>query len=108
MAQLGHPPPYFRAHRLRSSNAASRRTRGHRLRAVQRLLGSRPRAPGCPGDDLRACRAPSSTQPLLCAQTPEFSLDAPARAPGFLAGIAWEAPEVASCTGGIADAARNW
>src|SRR5207249_7829229 len=45
MAQLGYPPPDFRAHRLRSSNAASQRPRGHRLRAVQRLLGSRPRAP---------------------------------------------------------------
>src|SRR5205807_646624 len=51
VAQLGHPAPELRAHRLRSSNAASRREGGYCLRAVQRLLGSRPRAPGPRSDD---------------------------------------------------------
>src|SRR5258708_2885221 len=107
MAQLGHPCPDFRAHRLRSSNGASRCARGNRLRAVQRLLGSRPRAPSRSGDGLRACRALPGTQPLLRAQTRKSSFDALARAPGFLAGIASAARGASSRAGRIADAARN-
>src|SRR2546427_1046077 len=45
-------------------------------------------APSRSSDDLRACRTLPSTHPLHGAQTRESSLDALARAPGFLASIA--------------------
>src|SRR5258706_8128747 len=106
MAELGYPPPDFRADRLCSGNGASRRARGHRLRAVQRLLGSRPRARSGSRDDLRARRTLSRAQSLVRAQTQKSSLDALARAPGFLAGIA-RAREASSRAGRVADAARN-
>jgi len=52
------------------------------------LLGSRARAPGCPGHDLRAGPALSGAPAHRGIQAQEFSLAALARAPGFLAGLA--------------------
>src|SRR5260221_13002207 len=84
MAELGYPTPDFRADRLRSGNGASRRPRGHRLRAVERLLGSRPRARSRSGDDLGARRALSRANPLVRAPTRKSSFEVLVRTPGFL------------------------
>src|SRR5437879_10120533 len=81
------PPPSLEWLRARFAQLESR-PRSHRLRVVQRLLGSRARARGRPGDDLRAGPALSGTPAHRGIQTQESSLDAPARAPGFLAGLA--------------------
>src|SRR5437667_2165494 len=88
MAQLGYPPAELRADRLCSGHGGSQRPRSHRLRVVQPSLGSRARARGRTGDDLRAGPALSGTPAHRGIQTQESSLDAPARAPGFLAGLA--------------------